>query len=272
MASSGQIRPAAGAPASDPVADTWLRLRELTPARIGLERTGASLATRPLLDFRLAHARARDAVHDVLDDVRLSEEADAHIGRVLVVKSAAQDRQTYLMRPDLGRCLSPEGANVLASFAGNFDLVFVVADGLSARAVQSHAVPVLAAVLPTLHAEGWQVAPLVLVHRGRVAVGDAVAAQLRAGAVAVLIGERPGLSSPDSMSAYLTWRPNPLTTDAERNCISNIRPEGVSYPEAGFKLLFLLREMRARGVSGVCLKDESDRRIGEDRARLGRGT
>lgn len=221
-----------------------------------MDRTGASLATKPLLDFRLAHARARDAVHDVLDDVRLSGEAGAHIERILVVNSAAKDRQTYLMQPDLGRRLSPEAANVLAPFVGNFDLVFVVADGLSALAVQSHAVPVLAAVLPTLHTEGWQIAPLVLVHHGRVAIGDAVAARLGAGAVAVLIGERPGLSSPDSMSAYLTWRPNPLSTDAERNCISNIRTEGTPVAAAAAKLLWLLGEMRRRHLSGVRLKDE----------------
>lgn len=161
------------------------------------------------------------------------------------------------MRPDLGRCLSPEAPEMLAPLAGTYDLAFVVVDGLSARAVQSHAVPVLTAALPTLRAEGWRLAPLVLVHRGRVAVGDAVSTQLGAGAVAVLIGERPGLSSSDSMSIYLTWRPSPLTTDAERNCISNIRPEGIGYNEAAYKMVFLLREMRARCVSGVRLKDES---------------
>ena len=165
------------------------------------------------------------------------------------------------MRPDLGRVLGPESPAVLAPHAGDHDLVVVVVDGLSARAVQCHALPVLAAALPALRAEGWRVAPLVLVRQGRVAVGDAVAAQLRAVAVAVLIGERPGLSSPDSMSAYLTWRPGPQTTDADRNCISNIRPEGVCYAEAAFKLVFLLREMRARGFSGVSLKDESDNRL-----------
>lgn len=238
--------------------DAWLLLRGFTSARIGLSRSGASLATQPLLDFRLAHARARDAVYDELDDTRLSDEAAALIQPIVVVNSAATDRRTYLLRPDLGRCRSPEVAEVLARFAGTYDLAIAVVDGLSARAVQSHAVPVLAATLPALRAEGWQLAPLVLVHRGRVAIGDAIAADLGAGAVAVLIGERPGLSSPDSMSAYLTWRPGSRTTDAERNCISNIRPAGTSYAEAAFKLVFLLREMRERGVSGVRLKDESE--------------
>jgi ethanolamine ammonia-lyase small subunit len=238
--------------------DAWLRLRRFTSARIGLSRSGASLATQPLLDFRLAHALARDAVHDMLDDSRLSEEAGALMQPVLVVSSAVKDRQTYLLRPDLGRRLSPEAAELLARSAGTYDLAFVVADGLSARAVQSHAVPILAAALPVLRAENWRLAPLVIVNRGRVAIGDAVSARLCARAVAVLIGERPGLSSPDSMSAYLTWQPGPLTTDADRNCISNIRPEGIDYAEAAFKIVFLLREMRARGVSGVRLKDESD--------------
>lgn len=239
-------------------ADAWSRLRTLTSARIGLSRSGASVATQPLLEFRLAHARARDAVHDKLDDVRFSDEAGALHQPILAVNSAVKDRQAYVLRPDLGRCLSPEAEKALARFAGTYDLALVVVDGLSARAVQSHAVPVLAAALPVLRAEGWRLAPLVIVHRGRVAIGDAVSAQLGAGAVAVLIGERPGLSSPDSMSAYLTWRPSPLTTDAERNCISNIRPQGIGYAEAAFKLLFLLSEMRKRQLSGIRLKDESD--------------
>jgi ethanolamine ammonia-lyase small subunit len=241
--------------------DAWLRLRGFTSARIGLSRSGASLTTQPLLDFRLAHARARDAVHDVLDDGRLCDEAGALMQPVLVANSAAKDRRTYVLRPDLGRCLSPEAAEVLARFAGIYDLAFVIVDGLSARAVQCHAVPVLAAALPPLRAKGWRLAPLVIVHHGRVAIGDAVSAQLGAGAVAVLIGERPGLSSPDSMSAYLTWRPGPRTTDADRNCISNIRPQGIGYAEAAFKLLFLLSEMRARRLSGVRLKDQSDHTV-----------
>ncbi len=247
------------APAAVP--SPWGRLRTLTAARIGLERSGASIATGPSLDFRLAHARARDAVHDTLDDVRLSHGARAHIQQVLVVHSAAQDRKIFLLRPDLGRCLGPEARAVLAPHAGEYDLAVVVADGLSARAVQTHAVPTLAATLPALRAEDWRIAPLVLVHQGRVAVGDAVAAQLGASAVMMLIGERPGLSSADSMGAYLTWQPDRPITDAERNCVSNIRPEGVGYVDAAFKLVFLLRQMRSRRISGVHLKDESEERM-----------
>nr|WP_294519915.1 ethanolamine ammonia-lyase subunit EutC [uncultured Rhodopila sp.] len=235
----------------------WSRLRGLTAARIGLARSGAALATAPLLDFRLAHARARDAVHAPLDAARLAEEAAALGLPVLTVHSAAAHRREYLMRPDLGRRLGAEAAAALAARAGAHDLAIVLADGLSARAVQDHAVPVLAAALPALRAEGWRVAPLAIVHQGRVAIGDAVAAALGASAAVVLIGERPGLSAPDSLGAYLTWQPRPDSTDAERNCISNIRPDGIGAQEAAFKLVFLLRAMRARGVSGVSLKDES---------------
>nr|WP_294501480.1 ethanolamine ammonia-lyase subunit EutC [uncultured Rhodopila sp.] len=237
--------------------EAWARLRGLTAARIGLARSGASLATAPMLDFRLAHARARDAVHAPLDDARLAEDAAALGLPILTVDSAAADRRVYLMRPDLGRRLEAEGAATLATRAGVYDVAFVLADGLSARAVQNHAVPVLAAALPALRAEGWRIAPLAIVRQGRVAIGDAVAGALGASGAVVLIGERPGLSAPDSLGAYLTWQPRPDSTDADRNCISNIRPEGIGAADAAFKMVFLLRAMRARGVSGVSLKDES---------------
>jgi ethanolamine ammonia-lyase small subunit len=237
----------------------WTALRHVTAARIGLARTGASIATAPLLDFKLSHARARDAVHETLDAAKLLADISAIASAALVVESAADDRQRYLLRPDLGRRLSSQAESALAAHAGRYDVACVVADGLSARAVQMHAPPVLAQVLPALQAEGLRVAPVVVVRHGRVAVGDAVAALLGADCVAVLIGERPGLSAPHSMGAYLTWQPGPQTTDAERNCISNIRPDGVGYNEAAFKLVHLLRAMRARRVSGVALKDETER-------------
>src|SRR5262252_691838 len=152
----------------------WASLRRLTAARIGLTRTGASLATAPLLDFRLAHARARDAVHEPLDEARLLAELAALGQPVLAAASAAEDRQRYLMRPDLGRRLAPAAQATLAPHAGGHDVVFVIADGLSARAVQTHARPVLAGVLPLLRAEGWRIAPLIVVRHGRVAIGDAI--------------------------------------------------------------------------------------------------
>jgi ethanolamine ammonia-lyase small subunit len=241
----------------------WADLRRLTAARIGLKRTGASLATGPLLEFQLAHARARDAVHEPFDAARLAADFGTDLAKlaipVLIVASAAPDRQRYLMRPDLGRQLSPGADAILAPHAGRYDSVFVVADGLSARAVSAHARPVLAGTLPVLGAEGWRIGPVAIACQGRVAIGDAIATALGAGCVVILIGERPGLTAPDSMGAYLTWQPRARTTDADRNCISNIRPEGIGYADAAFKLVHLLRTMRMRGLSGVALKDDSER-------------
>jgi ethanolamine ammonia-lyase small subunit len=243
------------------VDELWADLRQLTAARIGLPRAGASLATGPLLDFALAHARARDAVHEQLDQARLRAElADLDLP-IISVASEAHDRATYLMRPDLGRRLAPDCVAALPAQRGIYDAVFVIADGLSARAVQAHASPVLAEVIPQLRKQGWRIAPLIIVRQGRVAIGDAIAAALGAACVATLIGERPGLSAPDSMGAYLTFKPHAATTDAERNCISNIRPEGIGYSEAAAKIVHLLRAMRARRMSGVALKDDSDRRL-----------
>jgi ethanolamine ammonia-lyase small subunit len=253
-------RPPLGAPQDDGL---WADLRRLTAARIGLKRTGASLATGPLLDFQHAHARARDAVHEPLDEAQLIAELAGLGGPVVAVSSAAADRQRYLMRPDLGRRLAPGAEATLAphNHKAGYDVVFIVTSGLSARAVQSHARPVLACLLPALRTEDWRIAPLVIVRQGRVAVGDIIATALRAACVAVLIGERPGLSAPDSMGAYLTWQPHPHTTDAERNCISNIRPDGVGYADTALKLAHMLRTMRARRLSGVQLKDDSDRPV-----------
>lgn len=234
----------------------WTPLRALTAARIGLPRSGASLGTAPLLEFRLAHARARDAVHHELGAMPGLEALGLP---VVTVRSRAADRRTYLLRPDLGRALDDDAVPALAPHAGAHGLAVVVADGLSALAAERHAAPVLASLLPALRAGGWTLAPLVVARQARVALGDAVAGALGAGAVLVLIGERPGLSAPDSLGAYLTWAPGAGTTDADRNCVSNIRPDGLGYQEAGWKLAFLLDRMRATGGSGVRLKDESDR-------------
>jgi ethanolamine ammonia-lyase small subunit len=230
------------------VNDPWGRLRGLTAARIGLARSGAALATAPTLDFRLAHARARDAVDTALDVDRLT----ADLGGALHVESAAPDRHAYKLRPDLGRALA-EGTALPATTA---DLVVVVADGLSALAVQTHAAPFVTALRPLL--ADWVLAPIVIARHGRVAIGDAIARAMGVGAVLVLIGERPGLSAPDSMGAYLTWRPGAGTTDADRNCVSNIRPEGLPPLQAAHRVAWLLGAMRARGASGVALKDEAD--------------
>jgi ethanolamine ammonia-lyase small subunit len=255
--------PQTPAPQPPPDHELWERLRRHTAARIGLPRAGASLATAPLLDFRLAHARARDAVHEPLDVARLVAELAALGLPVLALASAAASREQYLMRPELGRRLASEASTALAAQAhdepGSYDVAFIVADGLSARAVATHARPLLAEVLPRLSDERWRIAPLAVVRHGRVAIGDAVAAALLADIAVVLIGERPGLTAPDSMGAYLTWRPTAATSDAERNCISNIRPEELPYGDAAFTLVHLLRAMRSRRLSGVALKDDSPR-------------
>ena len=239
--------------------DPWQALRAYTAARIGLPRSGASLATGPLLELRLAHARARDAVHAPLDEDRLRADLAQLDLPVLALSSAADDARRYLLRPDLGRRLSQESEALLASHGGSaHELAVVVTAGLSAGAVQRHAQPLLARTLPPLLAHGWRIAPLVMVLHGRVAIGDPIAIALRAASVAVLIGERPGLSAPESMGVYLTWQPGPQTTDADRNCISNVRPEGIGYAEAAAKLLHLVQAMRSRRMSGVRLKDDSD--------------
>ena len=242
----------------------WTALRRMTAARIELKRAGASLATGPLLDFKLAHARARDAVMEPLDEARLAAELAGLGCPVISVASAAADRQTYLLRPDLGRRLAASADAALAAHTGDYDVVFVVADGLSSRAVALHARPVLSLTMPALRAEGWKIGPLVIVRYGRVAIGDAIATALGAESVAVLIGERAGLSAPHSMGAYLTFKPRADTSDAERNCISNIRPDGIDYTAAGSKLAHLLRAMRTRRLSGVQLKDDSDRLLALD--------
>jgi ethanolamine ammonia-lyase small subunit len=252
--------PADPPPAALGAPDPWRALRSLTPARIALGRVGASLPTRAHLDFQLAHARARDAVHDRLDVPRLREVLAAAGLDSAAVHSAAPDRVTYLQRPDLGRRLADESRERLTESAGEgVDAAFVVADGLSARAAQDHAVPVLAALAPRLVDAGWRCAPVVIAEQGRVAIGDQIGAGLRARLVLVLLGERPGLSAPDSLGAYLTWDPRPGRTDAERNCVSNIRPEGLVPAHAAERLVSLMIEAARRRLSGIALKD--DRRM-----------
>jgi ethanolamine ammonia-lyase small subunit len=240
----------------------WDALRGLTAARIGLKRSGASLATAPLLEFQLAHARARDAVHEALDEARLEHDL-APLGLpVVTIASQANDRPQFLMRPDLGRQLSTEAERALESKKGSYDIAFIISDGLSAGAAQKHAAPLLAEIIPAL--KDWRIAPLVIVRLGRVGAGDAVAAALNATSVVILLGERPGLTAPDSLGAYLTWKPHAGTTEADRNCVSNIRPEGVRYADAARTIVHLLRAMRAGGISGIALKDDSDRLLLSD--------
>jgi ethanolamine ammonia-lyase small subunit len=222
-------------------------LRSFTPARVGMGRTGHSWRTTEFLRFQWDHARARDAVWEELDPGGLGL---PHI----LLQSAAPDRPAYLRHPELGRRLSAESRLRLEK--GAYDAALVLADGLSAAAIQRHAAPLLAELAPRWEQEGWRLAPVTVVLQGRVAIGDEIGERLGAQMVAVLIGERPGLSSPDSLGVYLTWDPHPGRTDAERNCISNIRAEGLSYRAAADTLHFLMREARVRKLTGVALKGE----------------
>lgn len=239
----------------------WLELRRLTPARIALGRTGTSLPTRAQLDFQFAHAQARDAVHLPFDHATLSSQLAEQGRESLLLHSAAIDRNSCLQRPDLGRKLSDASAQRLREYAsahpGGVDLVIVVADGLSALAVHRHTLPFLARLEEQSAADGWTMAPVMLVEQGRVAIADEIGELLGAKMTVILIGERPGLSSPDSLGLYFTYNPKVGLTDAWRNCISNVRLEGLSYGVAAHRLLYLMREACRRQLSGVNLKDEA---------------
>lgn len=236
----------------------WDALRAFTNARIALGRAGGSLPTAPLLAFELSHAQARDAVHQPLDVDALERQLKAAGFETISVESAAPDREHYLRRPDLGRALSSDSVERLTKFSDerSYEIVFVVADGLSAYAVAAHALPLLERMRSKL--SGMTLGPVVVARQARVALGDGIGELLRARMVVVLIGERPGLSSPDSLGVYLTYEPRKGRSDAERNCISNVRPEGLAYDIAAFKLEYLLKEALRLKLTGVNLKDHSD--------------
>ena len=243
----------------------WEALRRFTDARIALGRVGASLPTAQVLDFGVAHALARDAVNAALDVPRLAADLTPIAGAPIVVRSEAADRREYLLRPDRGRVLHPHDVahdvahdvTPLRATDPPVDVVFVLADGLSAVAVQHHAVPLLAALLPLLP-HGWRLSPPVIATQARVAIGDDIGERLGARFVVVLIGERPGLSAADSLGAYLTFEPRRGRTDAERNCVSNIRPAGLRFADAARRIAWLLSAAVDRRLTGVGLADESD--------------
>lgn len=257
------------APISPVIANPWAALRQLTDARIALGRAGVSLPTAAQLAFQLDHARARDAVQRELDATTLAQTLNAVLpgatGPCLVLHSAAPDRTLYLQRPDLGRQLDAASRAALATrrppghtpLPRRYDLALVLVDGLSALAIEQHAVPLLTQLQRRLAPENWSIAPLCIVLQGRVAIGDEVAERLGATMVVVLIGERPGLSSPDSLGLYLTWMPRVGLLDARRNCISNVRPAGLGVAAAAGKLHDLLSQAQRRQLSGVQLKDET---------------
>jgi ethanolamine ammonia-lyase small subunit len=244
----------------------WQVLRQFTAARIAQGRAGNSLPTTPQLAFQLAHAQARDAVHWPLQTDSFLQRLHVDLApcfreqgspfAVHTVHSAARDRREYLQRPDLGRKLNHASLDQLQALASpRADLAIVIADGLSPLAIAQQAIPFLQSLLARL--TGWQLAPLTLALQARVALGDEIGNLLNADMVLILIGERPGLSSPDSMGLYLTYQPRPGLLDANRNCISNVRPAGLSFQEASYKLHYLLEQARSRQLTGVDLKDET---------------
>jgi ethanolamine ammonia-lyase small subunit len=255
-----------------------MELRALTPARVALPRTGITLATGPVLDFQLAHARARDAVHAQLQPASLLAALRSlpTPQPPLLLHSQAAGRRIYLQRPDLGRKLDEPSLLKLREAAASSDphpdlapnrandLAIVLADGLSALAVERHAIPLLQTLLDAMPSvssspEQLRLTPICVVEQARVAIGDQIAHALHASLLIVLIGERPGLSSPDSLGAYITWQPRPgITTDAGRNCISNIHAEGLSYPQAAARLLHYIRLARVQQTTGIALKDPEE--------------
>jgi ethanolamine ammonia-lyase small subunit len=247
-----------------PQTDPWDDLRAHTAARIALGRSGAGLPTHELLRFGVAHAQARDAVHIQLDVPALEKQLQGlkHQGQglgTLTVRSAADNRSTFLLRPDLGRRLHANDAPRLADEADpkGCDLLIVVGDGLSSLAVERQAVPLIEAVLKQAP-QDWSLGPIVIATQARVALGDEIGALMNAQLVAMLIGERPGLSSPDSLGIYLTWNPQVGRNDAQRNCISNVRPEGLAPVAAAARMWWLCKEARKLQLTGVDLKDRSD--------------
>ncbi|MFB5649080.1 ethanolamine ammonia-lyase subunit EutC [Leptospira wolffii] len=239
---------------------SWDSWKKSTAARIGLDRSGGSVSTKEILRFRLDHARARDAV--LLEPnyeslmFGLNKFADKSSDEPILLESLARNREEYLLRPDLGRRLSGPSLTKLRSYAKEFDLALVAVDGLSAKALDSNLLPFLEVLFPALIGAGLKLSPPILVKLGRVAIGDEIGEILKSKAIVLLIGERPGLTSADSLGMYLTFDPRLGKTDESRNCISNIRPDGMDFKSATEKILYLVKESLHRKISGVDLKDE----------------
>lgn len=235
--------------------DSFNPLKEFTAARIGIGRAGTSIPLKQALEFKLAHAHARDAVYSILDTEGLLNSLKQFNLPGLLLNSKADNRAQYLQRPDLGRKLHEASADRLKSHSGKYDVVIIIADGLSATAVNENASGLLKVLLPLILDAKLKIAPICLVEQSRVALGDEAAHLLNAKFSVMLIGERPGLSAADSIGAYLTYDPKPGLTDESRNCISNIRPQGLNYKAAASKIFYLIQEAFRLKLSGVGLKD-----------------
>lgn len=239
------------------IPDPWDSLRTFTNARIALGRTGIASPLKEVLDFKMCHAHARDAVYSELHADELERSLDQFQLPLIRVRSKAVDRSAYLQRPDLGRTLHESSvAHLKNESSHTTDVAVIVADGLSAIAINEHAIPVLKKLLPLLKQSVLTIAPLVIAEQARVAIADEIGSILQAKLSLILIGERPGLSSPDSMGAYITFDPKPGTTDEARNCISNIRPNGLNYDLAAEKIAGLIRASLHLKLSGTLLKDD----------------
>lgn len=248
--------------AKDPaVANSWQKLKEFTDARIGLGRAGCAIPTKRLLEFQMDHANARDAVHIPLDIENLLAGLPSKYGH-LVLESRAADRATYLQRPDYGRRLSDRSVTSLNSYlesqTDQYKAAIVIVDGLSSTAVQAHAGEMAETLCNLMEEKGYSLAPICVVQQGRVAIGDEIGDILGVDLLILMVGERPGLSSPDSLGIYYTFKPALGLQDSSRNCISNIRPAGLSFQEAADKLIWLIDESIKINQSGVMLKDESE--------------
>jgi len=235
--------------------DSLNPLKEFTAARIGIGRSGTSIPTKQSLAFKLAHAHARDAVYSRLDIDALSADIKQFDLPVILLHSKAGNRAEYLQRPDLGRKLKKSSANQLKEYAGDYDVSIILADGLSAAAINENVIGLLDHLIPLFTAAKLKLAPICFIEQGRVAVSDKIAHLLNAELSIILIGERPGLSSADSIGAYMTYEPKPGLTDESRNCISNIRPQGLAFKPAAEKLFYLVQEAFRMKLSGVGLKD-----------------
>ena len=238
--------------------DNWDFLRKHTAARIALGHVGISLPTKSLLEVRLAHAKARDAVYSELNEEKIKNQLSELGIETISIKSSSISRNEYLKNPNTGKILDEDSKNTLKQSLSNLDLCFVIADGLSAKAVNDHATEVITILHSKLKKLKWSIAPIILAKQARVALSDEIGSLLKAEIIIMLIGERPGLSASDSMGAYITYRPVLGLTDERRNCVSNIRPEGLIYHFAAEKLFYLLTEMKTKKISGIHLKDRQD--------------
>ena len=239
--------------------DIWHPLKAFTNARIALGRTGTAIPLREVLAFKLAFAHAKDAVYSVLNVEKLIEKLNAFNLPIYTLQSSAISREMYLQRPDFGRLLNTKSVDLLKENKSviKYDVAIIIADGLSATAINKHAFPIVQLLINELNRLNYSIAPIAIVEQGRVAIGDETGYYLNAQMSVVLIGERPGLTSPDSMGAYLTYNPQQGLTDERRNCVSNIRPEGLMYELAAQKILYLIQESLRLKLTGVGLKDNS---------------